>query len=219
MKGVARWPEFLIVGSGGIPDSRCRRRGHEPFPKSGARAQMASADIVGFHRVPQTELLPKAEANDPRRKFRRTQHGDPTPIEACSSGRFSRGGGRQALWVLLLRHAFTHRAALDGATVRQGPQTPLPSSRPGGLEAAGYWLVAVVAAIFAEYGRGSLSARQSRWLFFVYEGIFVSQSTRLAIAALALGAAAMGLLRWTGTRSADEYGRGHSWRRDDHVLS
>ena len=85
--------------------------------------------------------------------------------------------------------------------------------------AAGYWLVAVVAAIFAEYGRGSLSARQSRWLFFAYEGIFVSQSTRLAIAALALGAAAMGLLRWTGTRSADEYGRGHSRRRDDHVLS
>ena len=128
---MARVPD---CGFRGIPDSRCRRRAHEPFPKSGARAQMASADIVGFHRVPQTELLPKAEANDPRRKFRRTQHGDPTPIEACSSGRFSRGGGRQALWVLLLRHAFTHRAALDGATVRQGPQTPLPSSRPGGLD-------------------------------------------------------------------------------------
>lgn len=71
---MARVPD---CGFRGIPDSRCRRRAHERFPKSGARAQMASADIVGFHRVPQTELLPKAEANDPRRKFRRTSMATP----------------------------------------------------------------------------------------------------------------------------------------------
>ncbi len=211
---MARVPDCGFIG---IADSRCPRRAHERFLKSDSRAQVASADTVGFHRVPQTELQPIGKANDPCSKSRRTKDGDPNrwrPLHqdgspGATAGRpsgYSCSGTPSSSCRVGWRHVAARSAG--SPTVLWHWWSP-------------YLLHSVWSASWLQSSRKTArghSGRVRAGLLLACGGTFVSPTARPTIVALALGTAATGHWWGAGTQPADESRGAHCRLRDGHML-